>query len=219
MTLDWHRNTIRYFVRYLVAEGLPATVADGLTPGNVRAWLDAQREGGLAQRTLATRVQSLKAFSKWLCEEDYLPKDPLAKLKPPKFDDVAKETLTPDEVDRLLQACVHHNRQHVTGLRDRAIILLLYSTGLRSAELVNLQESDLDWDRGLLLVRRGKGGKFRQVPLAGKAARARPLPKTQGTAPRPARLPNHNGRTANPKRLSPNVEAVRRVDGDSLQPA
>jgi site-specific recombinase XerD len=172
MTLDWHRNTIRYFVRYLVAEGLPATVADGLTPGNVRAWLDAQREGGLAQRTLATRVQSLKAFSKWLCEEDYLPKDPLAKLKPPKFDDVAKETLTPDEVDRLLQACVHHNRQHVTGLRDRAIILLLYSTGLRSAELVNLQESDLDWDRGLLLVRRGKGGKFRQVPLAGKAARA-----------------------------------------------
>ena len=172
LTLSWHTNAIGYFRRFLVEQGLTDTVEDGLTLAYARDWLDSLRERGLAQRSLASYAQSLKAFSRWLAEEDWIAKDPLTKLKPPKYDDKAKPSLTPDEVETLLRACTTHNRTAIVGLRDRAIMLTLYSTGLRSAELIGLQRDDLDWDRGLMLIRRGKGGKYRQVPLMGKAEKA-----------------------------------------------
>ncbi len=171
-TVSWHKHIIGYFQHYLTDEGLPDTVAEGLTLAHARDWLDSLRERGLAPRSLASYCQSLKAFSRWLAEEEWLPKDPLTKLKPPKYDDKAKPTFTPEEVETLLAACTQHNRTPQTGLRDRAIMLLLYSTGLRASELVGLQVADLDWDKGLLLVKRGKGGKFRQLPLMGKAEKA-----------------------------------------------
>jgi len=171
-TISWHKNVIGYFRRYLAQACLPDALEEALTLTHARDWLDSLREKGLAQRSLASYAQSLKAFSRWLAEEDWLPKDPLAKLKPPKYDDVAKPTFTIAEIETLLNACTQHNKAPLLGLRDRAIMLLLFSTGLRSAELVGLCVEDLDYDRGLILVRRGKGGKFRQVPLAGKAEKA-----------------------------------------------
>lgn len=171
-TVSWHTNAIGYFRRYTAQAGVPDTLEEALTLAHARDWLDSLRERGLAQRSLASYAQSLKAFSRWLAEEEWIAKDPLAKLKPPKYDDKAKPTLSPEEVETLLRACTTRNRIALLGLRDRAIMLTLYSTGLRSAELVGLQTADLDWDRGLMLIRRGKGGKYRQVPLMGKAEKA-----------------------------------------------
>ncbi len=167
-TIDWYTNTLKYYREYLERNDHP-TDLDGLKLAYVRDWLDEQREQGRSQKTLATRVLALKGFCAWLVEEEYLDKHPLARLKVPKVDDRAKDTLSLDEVDQLLAVC---DRRTLNGVRDRAIMLLLLSTGLRAAEIVALQAADIDWDKGLILIRRGKGGKFRVVPLGGKAEQA-----------------------------------------------
>jgi site-specific recombinase XerD len=102
-------------------------------------------------------------------EEEWLAKDPLARVKRPKVDDKPKESLSPAEVDTLLRAV---NRGTWLGARNLAAMLLLFSTGMRASELLSLQVSDLDWEKGLITIRRAKGGKTRMVPLAGKAEKA-----------------------------------------------
>jgi len=79
-------------VRTCLPEDRPLAVTD-LTADAALDWIDDQRARGLSQKTIATRIISLKAFSRWLVAEDWLTKDPLAKLKVPKVDDKPKATL------------------------------------------------------------------------------------------------------------------------------
>lgn len=146
-----------------------STVLDELGADTVREWIEDQRSRNLSPHTIATRIRSLRAWTHWLTEEEWLAKDPLRRLKVPKADDKAKQVLTPAEVDKLLATC---NRKTDTGRRDYAVMLLLFSTGLRASELLNLRAEDVDWTQGLIVVRRGKGGKFRVVPLGPKVDRA-----------------------------------------------
>lgn len=167
-TLDWHHDTFTLFVRYLRQQKEPVALVS-LHPDTVRGWVLAQQQAGRAQKTCATRVKALKAFASWLNEEEYTGKNLLARLRVPKVDDAPKDILTPEDVVALLRTC---NRRTVTGRRDYALMLLLYSTGLRAAELLALTPADIDKQQGLLTVKRGKGGKFRQVPLAPQVERA-----------------------------------------------
>ncbi len=167
-TIRHHETTIRLFIRWCAETGYP-TAVDQLETDTARAWVEAQRSRGLSDHSIATRIRSLRAWTHWLVEEEWLDKDPFRRLKVPKADDTAKPTLTPADVDRLLGTC---NKKTENGRRDLAVMLLLFSTGLRAAELSSLQVEDVDWQRGLITVKRGKGGKFRVVPLGGKVERA-----------------------------------------------
>lgn len=168
-TIRYHRDTLeRSLLPFLEARGHSLAITD-LTSDDVLAWMEDQQLRGLAQKTIRTRIVSVKAFTRWLVEEEWLPRDPLRKLKVPRVDMVAKAGITPEDAERLLHAC---DRSTVTGVRDFAALLLLFSTGLRASELVSLQRGDVDWGRGLITVRRGKGGKFRVVPLGTKVERA-----------------------------------------------
>ena len=106
-------------------------------------------------------VRSVKAFFTWAYREELLDRNHMDKVKRPKLPDEAKPSYPPQEIERLLAGC---DRRTITGARNFAAVLLLYSAGLRAEELLDLRETDLDHEHGLLLVRRGKGGKFRQVP-------------------------------------------------------
>jgi integrase/recombinase XerD len=167
-TIRHHSTTIDLFIRWCKAKGY-STEIDNLTADTIREWIEDQRSRGLSDHTIATRIRSLRAWTHWLTEEEWLDRDPLRRLKVPKADDKAKEVLCPDDVDRLLATC---DKKTNTGRRDYAIMLLLFSTGLRATEITNLQVEDVDWVRGLIVVRRGKGGKFRMVPLGPKVERA-----------------------------------------------
>ena len=168
-TIDYHRDCIaRSLLPFLQTRGHSLTIAD-LTVDDVLDWIDDQRQRGLAQKTISTRVISVKAFTRWLVAEEWLDRDPLRKLQVPKVDVTPKSTLPLEDIERLLKVC---DRTTLTGCRDFAMLLLLFSTGLRASELVNLQVSDLDWHQNLITVRRGKGGKFRVVPLGAKVAKA-----------------------------------------------
>jgi site-specific recombinase XerD len=167
-TLDWHLLSLTQFVAHLHEVVHPVTV-EALCADDLRGYIDALRGRGLAPSSVATKVRSIKAWGRWLVAEEYLDRDPFARVKQPHVDDAAKETLAPHEVERLLATC---DRTTHGGARDFALMLLLFSTGLRASELLHLTADDLDWDKGLILVRRGKGGKFRVIPLGRTVERA-----------------------------------------------
>jgi site-specific recombinase XerD len=93
-----------------------------------RDWLAASREAGNREKTILTKAIHVKAFTAWLADEgEYLAQDPCAKVKRPQAPLLAKPTLSLDQITTLIHAC---NLQTTTGRRDRAMLLLLFSTGL-----------------------------------------------------------------------------------------
>jgi len=110
---------------------------------------------------------ALQAFFSWLCRENILPANPAADLelprKPPRS---LPRALSLAEVESILAA---PDTTDPLGVRERAILEVLYGSGLRRRELVNLNITDIDRTRGIVSVRKGKGGKDRFVPLGDAA--------------------------------------------------
>lgn len=109
---------------------------------------------------------TIDMFFRWLVRLNIVPSNPAADIELPKRTDDLREPLTLDEVERVLSL---PNLDTLDGLRDRVVMEVFYATGLRRLELANLFESDIDWERGTLHVRLGKGRKDRFVPLGERA--------------------------------------------------
>src|SRR5690606_324829 len=120
---------------------------------------------GISQRTLARNVVALRRWTHFLRQERVLDVDPCDNVDIPRFAAGNPDFLTMSEVDRLLQS---PSRQTPEGIRDLAMLEVLYATGLRVTELVTLRVRDLDLQVGYVRAR-GKGSKERLVPL-GEAA-------------------------------------------------
>jgi len=121
----------------------------------------------LSFATQQQRLVPLKAFFKWLAKENYILYNPASELELPKAHRrLPKQLLSHNEVERILNQTLLHGE---LGIRDRAIIETLYSTGIRRAELANLKLYDVDIQNGSLMVREGKGKKDRMVPLGRRA--------------------------------------------------
>jgi integrase/recombinase XerD len=121
----------------------------------------------LSLGTQIAHLNAVKGFFRFLHEERYLLVDPAAGVAAPRGAQRLPVVLSEGEVRRLLKA---PDVRRPLGLRDRAILELLYSTGLRNSELRALLLDDLQSDRGLVRVSRGKGNKSRMVPLGEEAA-------------------------------------------------
>ncbi len=123
----------------------------------------------LSFATQQQRLIPIKAFFKWLCKENHILYNPASELALPKVHKrLPKAILSADEVERILNQALLHGE---LGIRDRAIIETLYSSGIRRMELVNLTLYDVDLKNGTLMVREGKGRKDRMVPLGQRACR------------------------------------------------
>jgi len=130
-------------------------------------FIHRQSQAGLKARSLARRISALRSFYKFLLLDGLVSSDPTADLTSPKTWLSLPKFLTVDEVARLV---IQPDERDVHGLRDRAILEVLYATGLRVSELIQLRPADINLDDGYVICR-GKGGKERVVPL-GKAAAA-----------------------------------------------
>lgn len=109
----------------------------------------------------------LRAFFKWLVREKYLPGNPASELMMPRVPkQLPKIVLHQEEVERVLN---QPDLGTPDGIRDRAILELLYATGMRRMELCGLDLHDIDHRRQAALIRRGKGNKDRMVPLGERA--------------------------------------------------
>jgi integrase/recombinase XerC len=134
----------------------------------IRGYLANLQERQLARSTVLRKLSSLRSFFKYLCRHGHLDMDPTAALATPKARRKLPEFLELSEVELLLSA---PDTTTVIGLRDRAILELLYSTGMRVGELLALDLPDLDRESALVKVR-GKGKKERILPVGGPAMSA-----------------------------------------------
>jgi integrase/recombinase XerD len=166
-TLDSYRSDLEIFATWLTAEG---TDLFGATREHVGRYL-VERAGGtkararIKPRTSARLQSSLKRFYRHAVRESLLTRDPTALLESPKLGRALPKVLTEEQVEKLLQA---PPLDSALGLRDRAMLEVLYATGLRVSELVGLKMSQLGLVQGVVRVV-GKGDKERLVPLGEEA--------------------------------------------------
>ena len=120
----------------------------------------------LAPSTRYSRLAQLKVWLKWMTRQNYILCDPASDLELPLLSYQLPSVLNKDEAERVLQ---QPDVGKMTGLRDRAILEMLYSTGMRRTELLNLKFDDLDRKRGVATIRQGKGRRDRVVPVGERA--------------------------------------------------
>ena len=170
-TINKHKRNLELFLSWANLQNITQTVS--ITKSVVEDYLvyllHYQKENGknFTARARRERTLSLKLFFSWVVKENGMIYNPLSELELPKIrKSIPKEVLTETEMSRILRLPDINEPQ---GLRDRAMLETFYSTGIRRAELVNLSIYDLNKERGILLVRQGKGKKDRVVPIGDRA--------------------------------------------------
>ena len=158
----------------LAAASTPPLALDKLTGAHVRRFLSTLHGRGLSGRTLARMLSSWRGFFRYLAEEGRVHADPCAGLRPPKSPKRLPDALSPDEASRLVAI----EGEGALAVRDRAMLELFYSSGLRLSELAGLTLERVDWPAGEVRVW-GKGAKERIVPVGAQALAALEAWRTQ----------------------------------------
>ncbi len=139
---------------------------------DLRSWLAHQSESGASRATIARRAASARAFLRWAARTGVIAADPSLRLVAPRRLKSLPGVLKQDEMSALLDvAAVAADDQDAIHLRDRAMLELLYASGIRVGELVGLDIDDVDFGSNVVRVM-GKGAKERTVPFGGPAANA-----------------------------------------------
>jgi site-specific recombinase XerD len=126
-------------------------------------------DAGAEPATARSRQLALRRFSAWLVDEDELPTDLLAGMRPPRLDQKVVHPLSDEQLRALIAAC---KGPELRDRRDEAVVRLMLETGARAGEVVGLTVADVDLASGTVLIRRGKGGKGRPVPVGPHAGRS-----------------------------------------------
>jgi integrase/recombinase XerD len=164
-------SVLRGFARWCLERGIgrPAEVSREALERYQRWLFHHRRDDGrpLAVSTQRARLSYLKSFFRWLTRERYLLYNPAAEILLPKERPrLPVDTFSVDEVERILST---PDVSKLLGVRDRAILEVLYSTGMRRGELAGLDLYDVDFERGWVVIRQGKGGKDRVIPIGERA--------------------------------------------------
>ncbi len=172
-TLEAYRRDLRRYVRFLEHRDVRSLrEVDERTIRSFVASLSASTHGPEAAPYRATSVartlSAVRSFHRFLLREGVTERDPAAGVAQPRLPRSLPRPLPVDDVRRLLEA---PEESSPTGVRDRAILELLYGSGLRISELTGMDVDDLDLEEGSLRVL-GKGGKEREVPLGSFAHEA-----------------------------------------------
>ena len=158
-TLAAYRRDLGRFANWLVQRRQPPLRA--ATGRDIQHFLASEIKRGLKPRSLARALSSIRAYYNSLLLDGTLRKDPSADVDSPKTGHYLPISLSEDQVNALLDS---PDSASVKGLRDRAMLELLYATGLRVSELISLRESQINLRAGLVRVM-GKGSRERIVPM------------------------------------------------------
>ena len=120
---------------------------------DVRFFLAMEKDRGLSNRTLENQRANLSAFFQWMTDDEIIPKNPIAKIKPLKYAEEVREPFTDVELDALRSSC--------RSTKERALIEMLVSTGVRVSELASMEVKDINLDNLSVHVIHGKGSKER----------------------------------------------------------
>jgi site-specific recombinase XerD len=164
-TVKAYGDGVRAYLRWCADNDLPAVI----DRRQVAGFIDGLLSAGAKPSTARSRQLGVRRYAAWLLEEDELDDNPLVGVKSVKLDDEVIEPLTDDQLRALLKACAGKDMR---DRRDEAIVRLMVETGARAGEVVAMEIPDLDLLAGTAIVRRGKGGKGRVVPVGPQTARA-----------------------------------------------
>jgi integrase/recombinase XerD len=161
-SLESYRRDLLRLVAWANAQDKPV---EELTRADLRGWIAELSREGLAPSTVSRAVSAARGLFRFLMLDGHLKRHPAEDLSTPQGSSPLPRFLTEDEMDRLLKS---PDIQTAEGLRDRAMLEVMYATGLRVSELVSLKLADLDLDGGIIVCH-GKGSKERRIPI-GKSA-------------------------------------------------
>lgn len=159
-TLESYKRDLDAFAEFLRTQHPANTLEDAKRP-DLMNYLMALRARGRANSTISRNLASLRSFYHFLLREEAIQSDPTVHIESPKIEKRLPKVLSIDEVERLL--CSPDTTTSV-GMRDKAMLELLYATGLRVSELVSIRVSDVNLSTGYLKCM-GKGSKERIIPV------------------------------------------------------
>lgn len=162
-TIESYNRDIIRFLEFISIRGTNAI--DGVKIDIIRSYLKNLLENRLSSASMARHLASIKVFFRFLVSEKQLDEDPTSYLESPKLWSRIPKVLTLKEVDLLLNQ--PDIKTHL-GLRDKAMLEVLYATGLRVSELISLKTNDINLQAGFL-ISAGKGSKERVVPIGESA--------------------------------------------------
>ncbi len=163
-TLEAYSRDLNRYVGFFEDRGVGAI--DEIQPSQVIAFLEALRQEGLVVNSINRILAAVRGFNNYLLGQSIIRENPVAHVELGKVWMRLPDTLSREEMTRLLEA---PSDRTDLGLRDRAMLELLYATGMRVSELTTLSLAGVNWDVGYCVVT-GKGNKERIVPM-GVAAR------------------------------------------------
>ena len=171
LTLLSYRSDLCHFWEYLSSCGFPRLPE--ITRNHLRGFLEWEEGRGKSPRSRSRELVSLRSYFQYLYLMGALAEDVTELMHSPRLPQTVPQTLSEEEMGRLLSAfdAPPEERLRARYLRNRAILAILYATGLRATELCTLKISGIHFDEGVVRVL-GKGGKERVVPFDARAAQA-----------------------------------------------
>ena len=167
-TLEWHRTALGLLQRFLEEER-GTTLVEEVEAADISAWFAYLRKASgkhgrpRAERTIQTYARSVRAFFHWLVRREIIERNPFDRVVFPKVGKPLIRTIEPEEFEQLLRACVPPGESGPmadrAAVRNRAILWLLYDTGIRISELCGLRLSDIDRRHGPIRRRSHRSGR------------------------------------------------------------
>jgi integrase/recombinase XerD len=161
-TLAAYRRDLDDYLKHLRARRLEPSAA---TPDDVVGWIEQLRRRGLAPSSVARRLSAVRGFYRHLLRDGAVRRDPTEHLDTPRTTRPLPRALSRESASALVEA---PDTRRPAGVRDRAILELLYATGMRASECMGLSLEDLNLSAGYVVCM-GKGGKQRLVPVGAEA--------------------------------------------------
>lgn len=159
-TCDAYQLDLDQFAAYLDTIGNPSL--EKIKSNHIRWWMSDLMENGLQPRSVNRKLSSLRTFFKYLRQQDFIGHDPMTKVVPPKTAKHLVKDVPLADLESMFARFPWNEFE--TGERDRLLLLMLYSTGMRLSELIGLKKSDIDFNRQQVRVL-GKRNKVRDIPL------------------------------------------------------
>ena len=206
-TIDAYRRDLHALAGWAQAQGVGDVAS--LQPAQLRAFVADEHRRGLSPKSLQRRLSACRSFYQWLLRHERIAANPAASLRAPKAARKLPQVLDVDEAVQLVEVPT----DAPFGLRDRALLELLYSSGLRVSELCALRWHDLDLADGQVTVL-GKGSKQRMVPV-GSHARAALEAWRAEQAPKPDApvFPGRGGNAITPRAVPLRLRQIARRQG------
>jgi integrase/recombinase XerD len=168
-TVQTYMMSLKYLERFAVERGMPAVTT--LTAEHLREFFGWLYDRGCQTSTVSVHYRALQQYYRWLRSEGERQDTPLERIAPPRIEEKLQPHYTPSDIERVLKGMPASSRDWRI-LRNRAVVLTLFDTGLRGAELCGLRREDLSLAELGLKVAKGKGGKWREVAISAITAQA-----------------------------------------------